>query len=229
MTPQKPRKSTPKKAAPSRISERRHSAKRNARVDYATRRQEIIATAAEVFREKGYQAATLNDIAAKLGTDRASLYYYVADKSELFHETIRGVLDDNIVRGEEILASDAAPTAKLDALVAMLLESYEANYPHMFVFIQEDMAKLAATESSWSSEMVTQARRMQEIVRTAITQAVEQGEFRDDITPHLATYALFGMLNWTHRWFEPGKPWSSAEIAESFASIFSRGMTTPEV
>lgn len=209
----------------SRIGQRRGAAKRKGKADYAAKRAEIIAAAAEVFRERGYQAATLNEIAERVGTDRASLYYYVADKQELFHETIKGVLDDNVARAEEIYVDDQGPVDKLKSLVSTVLESYEANYPHMFVFIQEDMAQLSSTEASWASGMIEQTRRMERIFLSVIEQAVEAGEFRDDISPRIATYALFGMFNWTHRWFEPGRRMRAADIADAFTSIFSQGMT----
>jgi AcrR family transcriptional regulator len=221
-------KTSEKPDTTSRISQRRRTAQRNGRADYAAKRAEIIAAAAEVFREKGYQAATLNDVAERLGTDRASLYYYVADKQELFHESIKGVLEQNLSQAEEIYASDLPPLEKLSALVATLLESYEANYPHMFVYIQEDMAQIAKEESSWATEMVNQTRRMERIFFAVVEDAVAAGDFRDDVSPRVATYALFGMMNWTHRWFEPGKKLSAADLAAAFASIFGDGMKKPK-
>jgi AcrR family transcriptional regulator len=196
----------------------------NGRADYAAKRAEIISAAVEVFREKGYQAATLNDVAERLGTDRASLYYYVADKQELFHASIEGVLEQNLVRAEEINASRLPPVEKLSALVGTILESYEANYPHMFVYIQEDMARIAKDESSWATEMMNQTRRMERIFSRVIEDAMASGDFRDDISPRVATNALFGMMNWTHRWFEPGKRLPASELARSFVTIFGEGM-----
>lgn len=211
--------------AESGISRRRLAAQRNPRADYATRRAEIVLAAAEVFREKGYQAATLNDIAERLGTDRASLYYYVADKEELFHETIKGVLDSNLEKAEQVYGDELGPVEKLTALVNIVLTSYEAGYPHMFVYIQEDMAQVLTSESSWATEMVGKTRRMERIFQSVIEDAIDNGEFREDISPRLAAYALFGMLNWTHRWFTPGKRFKAAELAEAFSSIFTNGMS----
>jgi AcrR family transcriptional regulator len=211
----------------SRISQRRLSAQRNGKADYSAKRAEIITAAAEVFREKGYQAATLNDVAERLGTDRASLYYYVADKQELFHESVKGVLDDNLAKAEELHASSLPPLEKLSSLVSLVLESYEANHPQMFVYIQEDMAQIAKDESSWATEMLKKTRRMDRIFLSVIEEAVESGVFRDDISPRVATYALFGMMNWTHRWFEPGKRLKSSDLAEMFSAIFGEGMRKP--
>lgn len=208
----------------SRIGERRQAALRNGRADYTAKRAEIIAAAAEVFREKGYQAATLNDVAERLGTDRASLYYYVADKQELFHESIKDVLDSNLREAEAIHASDRSLVEKLEALVAVVLGSYEANHPQMFVYIQEDMSQIAKDESSWASEMLDKTRRMERIFHSVIQEAIDAGIFRDDVPARVATNALFGMMNWTHRWFVPGKKLKAADVAASFSSIFTSGM-----
>lgn len=180
-----------------------------------------------MFREKGYQAATLNDVAERLGTDRASLYYYVADKQELFHEAVKDVLDDNLREAESISSSDRSPIEKLEALMAVILGSYEANYPQMFVYIQEDMAQIAKDESSWASDMLKKTRRMERIFDTTIQEGVDDGHFRDDIPARIATNALFGMMNWTHRWFVPGKKLKANELATAFSSIFTNGMTRP--
>ena len=209
----------------SRISERRRTAQRNGRADYAAKRAEIIAAAADVFREKGYQAATLNDVAERLGTDRASLYYYVADKQELFHESVKGVLDDNLARAEEINSSKQPPVEKLTALMAVVLGSYEANHPQMFVYIQEDMAQIAKDESSWATEMLKKTRRMERIFYSVIEQAIDTGAFRSDVSARIATNALFGMMNWTHRWFEPGEKLKAEDLTTTFMAIFTDGMT----
>lgn len=212
--------------ATSRISQRRRTAQRNGRADYAAKRAEIIAAGAEVFRAKGYHAATLNDVAERLQTDRASLYYYVADKQELFHEAIKDVLEDNLAQAETIYASPRSPIEKLEALVAVVLASYEANHPQMFVYIQEDMAQIAKDESPWATEMLKKTRRMERIFYSVVEEAIDTGAFRDDVSARVATNALFGMMNWTHRWFEPGKRLKAKDLADSFITVFTQGMAT---
>ncbi len=53
------------------------------------REQEIIAAAAKVFKEKGYHAATTRDIAAEVGIQQATLYYYISSKEELLYLVVR--------------------------------------------------------------------------------------------------------------------------------------------
>lgn len=209
----------------SRIGQRRRSALETGGADYTRKRQELISVAATVFRERGFKAATLNEVAERFGTDRASLYYYVADKDELFHEVIKGVLDANLEAAQAILDDHKiAVVDKLEALIHTVLQSYEDNYPSMFVYIQEDMAQIASTESSWAKDMMEQTRRMEGIFSGLIEQAIRAGAYRDDLPPRLASYALYGMLNWTHRWYQPGKGLTSSEIADAFGSLFNQGM-----
>lgn len=203
---------------------RRQAALAEGGVDYAAKRAELINVAARVFREKGYSSATLNDIATVFGTDRASLYYYVGSKEELFHECIKGVLDDNLTKGREIVGSDRTPRQKLTDLIEVVLASYEQNYPHMYVYIQEDMQHIASDDDAWATRMVEQTRRFEKLFLGLIDDGVADGSFRADLDPSLVANGLFGMMTWTHRWFVPGRKYSASDLAEVFTAIFFDGI-----
>jgi AcrR family transcriptional regulator len=206
------------------IGRRRAAARAEGSADYQAKRRELIQAAADVFKEKGYEAATLHDVAEHVGADRASLYYYVGGKAELFQEAVRGGVEANLNEVERILKLDEPPEEKLRLIVVQLLSSYEENYPHMYVYIQEDMRKVASEETEWAREMTRQTRRFERIIIDLVKQAMHERGFRDDVRPDLAANALFGMLNWTHRWFKPGKRLAAAELAESFWTIFFDGI-----
>jgi TetR/AcrR family transcriptional regulator, cholesterol catabolism regulator len=206
------------------IGKRRLAARTDGNAEYQARRQELIRVAATVFKEKGYEAATLNDIAARVGSDRASLYYYVGSKEELFQEAVRGVLDENVAAAERILEGNGNAREKLERMVKQLISSYEENYPYMYVYIQEDMRKVASGETPWARQMTRQTRRFESITIRLVEQGIDEGIFRDDIRVDLATNALFGMTNWTHRWFKPGRQLRADEMAEAFCTIFFDGM-----
>jgi AcrR family transcriptional regulator len=214
-------------STPSGIGRRRAAALIDGNEDYKARRAELIRVAAAVFKEKGYEAATLNDVAQRVGADRASLYYYVGGKEELFQEAVREAVEANLAEVERILQLDAKPEEKLRLSVERLIWSYEEHYPHMYVYIQEDMRKVASEESEWAREMTRQTRRFESSTLKLIREAMEDGSFRDDIRPELAANALFGMLNWTHRWFKPSQRLTAAQLADSFWAIFFDGMRKP--
>jgi hypothetical protein len=102
--------------------------------------------------------------------------------------------------------------------------SYEENYPATFVYIQEQMHQVAAEETAWAQEIMKKTRRFDQILISCIREAIASGELRADIPPRLVENALFGMLNWTHRWFTPGGSMTGQQVAEAFWSIFIGGM-----
>lgn len=207
------------------IGKRRQAARDEGSAEYRARREELVRVAASVFQEKGYEASTLNDIAERLGTDRASLYYYVSSKEDLFQEVVRGVLDANLKEAKRLAKLDAPAAEKLGGLIRCLMLSYESNYPYTYVYIQEDMARVARADSEWAKGMARQTRRFESIVREVLKEGIEAKELRGDVSADLATNALFGMLNWTHRWFKPGRGADGEEVAETFLRIFLEGMT----
>src|SRR5262249_36661252 len=101
------------------------------------REQEIIAAAAKVFKEKGYHAATTRDIAAEVGIQQATLYYYISSKEELLYLAAR----EPIVRldhpPEEMVKANILVRSKIERAIHAHLAAFDENYPHMFVYVQK--------------------------------------------------------------------------------------------
>ncbi|SEO98008.1 TetR/AcrR family transcriptional regulator [Amycolatopsis saalfeldensis] len=214
------------------LSKRRRSAQVEGSAAYQAKRSELLQIAGDVFKEKGFEAATLNDIATRFGTDRAAIYYYFAGKDELFqevfHATAKMVLDENLAQATRIAGLDMTAQEKLRKLIEVQITSYEANYPYVYVYIQEDMGKVAFQSTSWAKEMVRKTRRFESIVTDVITAGIRAGEFRDDLVVPLVVKTLFGMVNWTHRWFKPGdRKYTAQQTVDTFSAIFFDGLRRP--
>lgn len=206
------------------IGRRRAAAQAEGGAAYKDRRTEIIAAAASIFREKGFRATSLADIADAVGTDRASLYYYVGSKDEMFHEIVREAADANAARAEAIRDGAKSAPAKIAELVTSLLTSY-ASHPYLFVYIQEDLSKVADGKSSWARQMRTINRRYDDAVVAIVRSGIEDGSLRNAGSPRLIANGIIGMLNWTHRWFhgdDSGQ--GAAEIAETFTRLLLDGL-----
>lgn len=209
----------------SNISKRRRSAQTDGSADYAAKRGELVKIAARLFKEQGFQSTKLADIAREAGLDRATVYYYAGSKEELFHETVDVVIDANMQRASA-LRTDPTLTSleRLHAIFVQLMVSYEENYPATFVYIQEQMHQLGAEETAWAQEMMAKTRTFDQMLLGFIRGAIEEKDLRGDIPARLIENALFGMLNWTHRWFVPGRGMSGQQVAEAFWSIFIGGV-----
>jgi len=209
----------------SNISRRRRTAQSDGSADYAAKRTELLRIATRLFKERGFQSTRLAEIAQAAGLDRASIYYYVSSKEELFHESVEGVLDESIKLARKLLADEQLRSIeRLHRIYVALMVSYEENYPATFVYIQEQMHQVAGDETAWAQEIMTKTRAFDQILLGFIRGAIEAGELRADILPRLVENALFGMLNWTHRWFVPGGGMSGKEVGEALWSIFTDGM-----
>jgi AcrR family transcriptional regulator len=156
----------------SRIAKRRKTALAIGGDDYIKRRNEFVHAAAEVFKEKGYAAANIGDVAAYLDVDRASLYYYVESKEELFHEVVREAAEQNAVRAEAIRDGEGSAEEKIRALIKSTVESY-GEQPYLFVYIQEDMKRVAVGDSPWAKKMRSVNRRYDHAVLAIVQEGVD--------------------------------------------------------
>lgn len=209
----------------SNISRRRRSARSDGSADYAAKRDELVRIATQLFKEQGYQSTKLADIARVAGLDRATVYYYVGSKEELFREAVVDVLDANMAEADRLIADGSLTwLERLHAIYVRLMVSYEENYPATFVYIQEQMHQVGAEETAWAQEIMKKTRLFDQTLIGIIRGAIENGELRSDIPARLVENALFGMLNWTHRWFVPGRGMTGRQVAEAFWSIFTQGM-----
>lgn len=210
------------------ISRRRKNARSQGGAEYRARRAELIRAASAVFRDKGYEAATLNDVAEKVGTDRASVYYYVGSKQELFEECITGVVVANLEKAKAIVATEATPRDKLVSLIDLLIRSQAANYPQAYLYMQEDIERSASQGARWATAMRDHTHQMESIFIGVLRDGVADGSFRSDLSVTLMANSLFGMTQWTHRWWVPGESrYQPDDLVKVFTTVLTEGIAAP--
>lgn len=213
-----------KKSRESGIERRRKKAQAKANSGYQGKREALIDAAADEFLEKGYEATSVSDIAARVGADRATFYYYFDGKEQLFEEIAGEVTEKNLEGAEEILRAEESPRDRLASLVRLLIVSYVENYPHITVYMSEEMHKIRGKGNPWAVGMRRQMRRIESIANEILAEGIEDGSFRGDIPPEISARGLFGMVNWTHRWLRPDSGYTAEQIADWFTEIFLDGV-----
>lgn len=218
-------KSPSTKNPPSGIGRRRALARKEGTDNYHQRRNEIAVAAAEVFNQKGFRGTTLEAVAQAMGIDRASLYYYIGSKEELFDEVVREVTEANVARAEAIKQTEAAPADKLRSLILDLMGSYAENYPLLYVYIRENLDHVAGDRTAWSRHMKSLNKRYEEAVIAIIQEGLDTGAFRPVASARIIAYGVVGMIGWTNRWFSPTKSAeSAAEIGTAYAEMVLAGL-----
>ncbi len=211
--------------AKSEIEARRKAALVDGGAPYRARRDEIISAAAHVFRELGFDAATLRDVAASLGADRASLYYYIGSKEELLQEIVSRALDLDIAAAQAVAESSSTSAEKIRALIGSMVNSFATNYPNMNVYI-EDLGRIARKDSEWSVEIVKRTKTYESLVHSILNRGRDDGTLRCDLPVELCALALFGMINWMHQWYRPTIAFSPQQIADTYTELFLSGYGT---
>jgi AcrR family transcriptional regulator len=207
------------------IGRRRRAAQLAGGEEYNAKRREVIHVAATVFQQKGYKSATLNDVAAALDTDRATLYYYVSGKEELLREAVFAYVLEIVEDVRRISVSEATAPEKLREFITRLMDAYEAHYPHPYVFIQEKLDDAFRVDTEWAQQLVSIVGELQAQVTGIVEQGVRNGELRGDVPADLVVNGMFGMINWTHRWYRPSSSrHTGKDIGASFANIFLEGL-----
>ncbi|MET8947063.1 TetR/AcrR family transcriptional regulator [Streptomyces sp. NPDC004542] len=207
----------------SNIARRRALARKEGNAAYLEKRAQVVAAATHLFKQKGFGATTLADIAESVGIDRASLYYYFPSKDEILQEAVAGVTSRNLEMIQGLRGSGLSSSERIERLIHNALVSFHDNYPQVFVYIQEDMTRIGSRKDLWAKTMLKQTREFEEALLDLIKDGVTEGVFRPDLDPDLVAHALWGMINWTHRWYRPGAV-EPDRIAREFAAVFLRGI-----
>ena len=209
----------------SEIGKRRAAARDEGKAAYQLRRAEIIAAAGEIFKRHGYRGAKLVDVAEALQLDRASLYYYVGSKEELFHDVVGGAVERNTATAEGIVAGPGTAPDKLRALVTGLMVSYSATYPFLYVYIQENLGNISPDRSDWAREMAHLNKRYENAVVAIVQEGIDAGAFTTSTQPWVIAYGIIGMVAWSNRWFDPGEsPIPAEEIGSAYADALLAGL-----
>ena len=196
------------------IARRRAARRASNRSD--ERWQSILIGASNVFRKLGYPQATLEDVAAEVGINRASLYYYVGAKEELLAALLYRPLADMAANARAVAVSDLSASQRL----RLILERYVSDMiemPELLIFTAENVSQLLTGLEG--AAITANADAYGKSVVAVIEEGVRTGEFRNDIDPLLLMLYTVGPLNWIHRWYRPDGPNTLEEIGDAFVTL----------
>jgi TetR/AcrR family transcriptional regulator, cholesterol catabolism regulator len=184
--------------------------------------EEVLRVAADKFGKQGYQATTLDEIAAEAGISRAAFYLYFPSKEELLRRMYKQVIDTVQAAIERIVVEDLPVPEKLRRIIRHQVGYMVANIPLTQVFFSE-IFSLPPELSRW---VKLANRAFGAVIERVVNEGVQKGELRP-LHPKRFTYALMGMCNWMHRWYRPGGEWTPDTVAEEFIRILESGYLTP--
>lgn len=180
----------------------------------------ILRTASRIFAEKGYHSTTMRDISRATEMSLAGLYHYFKSKDELLFLIQDNCFGRVVESLEERLKETSNSIEKLSIVIENHLSFFAANMAEMKVLSHE-------AESLEGEKYVHVASKKQEytsLVRDILTEINKQnsnGKTKVDLT--VATYALFGMMNWIYNWYDPKGKLKVSDLSHNITNLFLGG------
>ncbi len=187
------------------------------------RAEEVYTAALRLFREKGYHATSMQDIAAAVGLYKGSLYHYIGGKEDLLVQVFERAMGD-LVMDVERVARDLAllPSDQLRRVIGLHVSAVADNLDALSVYLHE----YRALTGDAFDKVVAQRERYAQLVGEIIARGVRAGEFRaPDVG--IATLGVIGMCNWLSQWYHRGGRLTPKQIADRFADLVLTGLTAP--
>lgn len=188
-------------------------------VDAASMDEKIFAEAVRMFRQKGYHAASMQNIADAVGLQKGSLYHYISSKEELLFkifERSTGALTQQL---EEIIASKNPPAAKLCRAIQAHLAALCEQLDIYSVYLSERRALSGRYHTKVRAEGEKHARLLERILQ----QGIDRKDFHAMDTQMVAL-AILGMCNWLYQWYSPDGRLSPKGIAVIFSELVVDGL-----
>jgi TetR/AcrR family transcriptional regulator, cholesterol catabolism regulator len=194
-----------------------------ARSNARRRAPEIIEAAASVFAERGFHGATTQDIANVLGIRQASLYYYFPSKEVALELVCARGVEGFLEAAAIIAAGPESATTKIKKLMQAHLSPLRDRPDFVRVFHNERRHLPAASRRRISRSV----RAYEQVIEEVLKAGIRMGEFRPDIDPHLASFALLGMVKAVAGWFDKETDVKIDRIVDEFFALFIGGIVAP--
>lgn len=162
-----------------------------------TRKDVIIAKAARLFREKGYSASSMRDLAEEVGVEAASLYNHISSKSEILQEICFKVANKFMSHIDAMDNSDRNSLAKIEAVLRFHVQQMVHHYEEVYVGDREWKHLIDPYLSNYQNQRRTYRQRIAQIIEAGIRKQ-EIKEIDAPTAVLIMLHAVSGIESW-HR------------------------------
>jgi len=182
--------------------------------DYDKRREAILAAAAQLYAKKGFPGASVAALAKACHASKSLIYHYFPSKDDILYAVMVDHLDA-LTEAAEAACAQGSVDARLRALTVAFMRLYASAQNHHKVLLNE----LDSLPPKRRAEVVAKQRRIIAAAESVIAEISTPGSAR------VNTMLFFGMINWTHTWFDPHGPFMPEALALRVVEIMLRGVT----
>jgi len=182
-------------------------------------RDDILEAAAQVFRQKGFHGASMNDIADAVNLQKASLYHHVSSKQEILLEILDRALQMLLERISAITDQNIPADKKLRFMIREYLRILVDNIDLAAVLLFEHRS----LERRQHARHIPNRDKFELLWKNVLAEGVRSKIFQCD-DPGLTTRALLGILNWTITWYRPDGEKTVEQVADEYSNLLLKGL-----
>ena len=183
---------------------------------YEKRLSSILRAASKVIARDGFEGASVRSMAAKGRVGLSGIYYYFKNKDELLYAIQHHAFTTLVGSLKERLATSDSPEKKLRAIIENHFQFYVDNSDEFRVCVHE-----IESLSGKNYKSVLEVRQEYfRLVRDVVSRVLRKSQYEID----MATFFLFGSLNWVYMWYDPEKNADISKVSAQFLRVFLNGI-----
>ncbi len=179
-------------------------------------------TAAGLYASKGFLGASVAEIAAACQTSKSLIYHYYPSKEDILFDVMDSHVQSLVEATREIDEAGSDPVAKVHRIASALMALYAGHEANQKVLLNE----LANLPPDRRAIIVDHQRQLLDLM-DGVLLALRPDLGSEKARRRALVMMFFGMLNWTHTWFDPAGPIKNHEIAAMASAMFLAGLGQP--
>ena len=188
-------------------------------------RQEILRTAARLFQQRGYDATSMNDVAAALKLSKGGLYHRFQSKDEILFEIMDHAME---ITQERVLApvrGIADPQERLRALIRLHMEVVlSPRDREITVMLHENHPLPPGLRKRINQRKKEYVHFVEGVIADVQKEAQRSRNMKGAVSPRAAAFALLGMINWIYQWYKPEGELQANSLIPQFTELLFGGI-----
>jgi AcrR family transcriptional regulator len=192
-------------------------------------RQEILRTAARLFQQRGYDATSMNDIAAALKLSKGGLYHHFQSKDEILFEIMNHAMQITEERVLKPVRGIAKADERLRALIRLHIEVVLSPADReITVMLHENHPLPPALRKRINQRKKEYVHFVEGLIAEVQKEMMKERHLspgsQSAVSPRAAAFALLGMINWIYQWYKPEGTLQAQDLIRQFTDLLLGGI-----
>ena len=188
-------------------------------------RQEILRTAARLFQQRGYDATSMNDVAAALKLSKGGLYHHFQSKDEILFEIMDHAMEITQERVLNPVRVIDDPDERLRALIRLHIEVVlSPRDREITVMLHENHPLPPALRKRINTRKKEYIHFVEALIAEVQGKRNRTRQTKGAVSARAAAFALLGMINWIYQWYKPEGDLQANNLVPQFTDLVFGGI-----